>query len=122
LLLTPFNFQDKASKSSSAYEAVFGLKYHHDLPGSLEVEDLRGIKTVEEYLKVFPDSNMQRLANQFCLDGDVEDVMPMEKRMEQTNQKMVTKINRFLKMTVPRIPSLKMTQSLRTLTSPYLTG
>ena len=79
MLLTPFNFQDKASKSSSAYEAVFGLKYHHDLPGSLEVEDLRGIKTVEEYLKVFPDSNMQRLANQFFLDGDVEDVADGEK-------------------------------------------
>lgn len=65
------SFQGKGSKSSSAYEAVFGLKYHHGLPGTLQ--DLRDIHTVEEYLKVFPDSNMQRLANQFCLEGDVED-------------------------------------------------
>jgi hypothetical protein len=42
-------------------------------------------------------------------------VLPMEKRMEQTNQKMATKRNSFLKTAAPRIPSLKMTQSLRTL-------
>jgi hypothetical protein len=38
-----------------------------------------GSNTIEEYLKVFPDSNMQRLANLFCLDGDVEDDADGEK-------------------------------------------
>ena len=76
------SFQGKSSKSSSAYEAVFGLKYHHGLPGTLQ--DLRDIHTVEEYLKVFPDSNMQRLANQFCLEGDVEDDADGDKGVTKT--------------------------------------
>jgi hypothetical protein len=76
------SFQGKGSKSSSAYEAVFGLKYHHGLPGTLQ--DLRDIHTVEEYLKVFPDSNMQRLANQFCLEGDVEDDADGDKGVTKT--------------------------------------
>ena len=107
------SFQDKDSKSSSAYEAVFGLKYH-DFPGSLK--DLRGINTIEEYLKVFPDSNMQRLANLFCLDGDVEDDVNGEK--DGTGNE----VKQILEDGTTNDPSLKKTQSLRTLTSPYWIG
>ena len=70
----------KGSKCSSAYEAVFGLKYHDGLPGSLE--ELKDITTINEYLEVFPDSDMRRLANQFILDGDVQKKDDGEKKNE----------------------------------------
>lgn len=60
--------EGKVSRNTSAYKSLFGMPYHDSFDGTMK--ELRACKTIEQRLKMFPDPQLRKSAEELCILRD----------------------------------------------------